>query len=493
MSPDLEDELRDLLRRSQGGERPDIEFKAMLELRTPAQKAEFAKDVALQANLPSGGNLLCGFDNTGSPIGLSIPVPREDAARVLAGRLMFAPLNIEIRSVKIPDAAGSRVNVLWVQVGANPYAVPTAFLDVDGTWKVPVRMDTVTRYLSAVEAIVHYRTREPETTALGPRFLPVSFNAEPDSVAETLDSNLFPFVRTPQVLWAGRTEAEVEDEVRAWCGKDVPPFRLWKGQILCLREYDECANAFSVALKQPGRLLPAQDFLRQRDARRVMIGLLNREIVSYAIAIPLGGPEAIMELNHSPSLPGHLVFDEESGRLYFPPLAGQPWKCQWQAFQRQGTRTVVGVKTRPDGSVRHWDHFAARLRIEDLGRAFALLIEPTWIFTRDGNAPLPSYRIVSVATRKMGLEDNARLLYNIHFWARLLSQGAPRISLPLGGGGAIVSREPIKISLKAGIAGDLVTVPDVSVDLDAEIDEIAPVETESEEEREGSGDWSFGT
>jgi|SRR5436309_4672026 len=493
MSPDLEDELRELIRRAQGAEQPDIEFKAMLELRTIAQKAELAKDVALQANLPSGGNLLFGFDNTGTPIGLPSPIVRDDVARVLAGRLMFAPLNIEIRSSAIRASTGDKLNVLWVKVGANPYAIPTAFLATDGSWKVPIRVDTVTRYLSPVEAIALYRTREPETPPLGPRFLPVSFNAEPDSVVETLDSNLFPFVHTPQVLWAGRTEAEVEDEVRALCGKDVPPFRLWRGQIVCLREYDESESIFSSAIRQPGRLLPARDFLRQRDARRVMIGLLNKELISYAVGIPVGGPDAVMEPGNSTNLREHLVFDEEAGRLYFPPLAGKPWKCRWQAFQRQGTRTVVGVKLRPDGSVRHWDHFGMRLRIEDLGRTFALLIEPTWIFTKDGVAPLPSYRIVSVATRKMGLEDNARILYNVHFWARLLSQGAPRISLPLGGGGAIVSREPIRISLKGGIAADLVTVPDASVDLDAEVDEILPVETESEEERDRARDWSFGT
>lgn len=493
MSPDLEDELRDLLRRSKGAERLDIEFKAALELRTAAQKAELAKDVALQANSPSGGNLLYGFDNTGSPIGLPTPVVRDDVARVLAGRLMFAPLNIEIRSLEMQNSAGGQVDVLWVTVGASPYAVPTAFLDTDGTWKVPMRVDTVTRYLSPVEAIALYRSREPEAPPLGPRFLPVSFSAEPDPVAETLDSNLFPFVRTPQVLWAGGTKAEAEEEVRAWCGSGVPPFRLWKGQILCLREYDECERSFSSALKEPGRLLPARDFLRQRDARRVMIGLLNKELTSYAIAIPVGGPDAVTESDRSPNPREHLVFDEEAGRLYFPPLAGKPWKYRWQAFQRQGTRTVVGVKLRPDGSVRHWDHFGTRLRIEDLGRTFALMIEPTWTFTRDGIVPLPSYRVVRVATRKMGLEDNARILYNVHFWACLLSQGAPRISLPLGGGGAIVSREPIRINLKAGIAADAVTVPDVSVDLDAEIDEIVPVETESEEERDRSGDWSFGT
>src|SRR5439155_18289292 len=111
-------------------------------------------------------------------------------------------------------------------------------------------------------------------------------------------------------------------------------------------------------------------------------------IVSYALTIPIGGPDAVAEFGGSPNPLEHLVFDEDSGRLYFPPLGGRPWKCRWQAFQRQGTRTVVGVKRRPDGSVRHWDHFAVRLRIEDLSRAFALLVEPTWVFTKDGTAPL---------------------------------------------------------------------------------------------------------
>ncbi len=496
MSPAVEDEIRELLQRSGGSERLDIEFKSILELRTASHKAEFAKDVALQANLPTGGNLLYGFDDSGKPLGLPTTASRDDAARVLVNRLMFAPLKIEIRPAKIESAAGARVDVVWVQVGANPYAIPTAFLDADGTWKIPVRVDTVTKYLSGVEALAYFRSREPETTELGSRFLPVSFNAEPDSVPETLDSNLFPFVHIPTVLWAGRTKAETEEEVYTWCGTIVPPFRLWNHQVLCLREYNLCETAFSRVLTQSGRVFPTQDFLQQRDARRVMIGLLNKEIVSYAHSIPIvpvveSGADS--QSNQPTPSVQRLLFDEDGGKVYFPPFAGRPWKFRWQSFQRTGTRTVVGVRKRPDGSVRHWFHFAARFRIEDLGRAFALLIEPTWHFTKDGVVPLPSYRVGRVATRKMGLEDNARILYNIHFWAQLFAQGAPRITLRLGGGDAVVSKDSFKISLKGGIAGDLVRVPDMAVDLDAEIDEIVPVEAEPEEGDQESGDWSFGT
>jgi hypothetical protein len=480
----LELELKELLKRAQGAERLDIEFKSRLDMDTAARKAEFAKDVAIQANLPTGGNIVYGVNNMGAILGLAAPVSRDDLARVLANRLMFAPPGIEIACLRVPAPDENLVDIVWVRVSPNPFPIPTSFLDTDGTWKMPVRVDTVTRYLSPAEAIVHYRGRETERGALGPRFMPVSYDSAPDPIPETLDSNLFVFAQIPKNLWLGRTRADTEEEVRNRCGSPLPPFRLWNREIVCLREYDECEDAFAQTLLEPGRIVPTGRFLGPRDARRVVIGLLSAEVVDYACKLNLASAIAQQSADHESATPTRdsLLYDEDSGKVYFPPRDGQPWKLPWQSFKRQATRTVVGVVRRPDGTVHHWFHIAARLRVEDLGSAFALMIEPTWLFTKDGREVLRSYRIATVATRKMSLEDNARILYNIHFWAQILSRQTNFLQLPVGGGGARISKEPIRVRVKAGIRGDAVSVPEVPVDPELEIEDLIPEEVEEEGE-----------
>jgi hypothetical protein len=197
----VDDLLRELLKRAKAQEHPDIEFKSQLTVRSVSQKAEFAKDVALQANLPTGGNILYGFDNSGVPIGLSEPVSRDDLARVLANRLMFAPPGIEITRGTIQSPTNARVQIAWVRIPGNQFPTPTSFLGADGSWKMPIRVDTVTQYLTPVEAISHYRAKQKGSDAAALPPLAISFGSEPDQVPETLESNLFPFLKLPSTLW----------------------------------------------------------------------------------------------------------------------------------------------------------------------------------------------------------------------------------------------------------------------------------------------------
>ncbi len=154
----------------------------------------------------------------------------------------------------------------------------------------------------------------------------------------------------------------------------------------------------------------------------------------------------------------------------------------WKSFQRQAPRTVVGRVLKPNGAVRHWFHFACRLSVEDLGSMFALLIEPTWLFTRDGNSIMRSYRVSGTATRKMSLEDNARILYNLHCWMQVLSDNPRTIKLPLGGHAAIVSKTTITVKTKVGISGDRVNVPEIEVDPDTDIPVPLPLEEDEPED-----------
>lgn len=127
-------------------------------------------------------------------------------------------------------------------------------------------------------------------------------------------------------------------------------------------------------------MVTTREFLNQSGEKRVIIGLLNKEVASYAMSIGLF-PESKTELSRDGEKTDARTmcrsYDEKGDRLFFPRSSDSPTKIRWKSFQRQGLRTIVGQRRRTDGSIHHWYHFASRIRIEDLGRAFALSIDPT--------------------------------------------------------------------------------------------------------------------
>lgn len=419
--------------------------------------------MALQSNLPDGGSIVYGIDDAGVVVGLAAEIPRDDVARVIADRTMCLPPGVSISLVEIENPKGAIVKVLWVVIPPNRYAEPTSFLDTTGVWKAPIRVDTVTKYLSPHEAIALYKGRGGDIRpAVGAPPKP-DYGSEPDKTEETLEANLFPFTQLPKFLWAGQTDATTDEEIKYRCQLDFFPFRLWNGQIVSVRPKDQCERVFEQALQREGKNIPLSAWLRRGDERRVVKSLLNKEIVAHA-------------------LERGLRWDEETNRVFFTPENGRVRKLSWQSFSRPATRVVVGARTMPDGSIRHWYHFAARLRVEDFGDMFTLLIEPTWVFTRDGREILRSFWVAPLATRRMNLEDNARVLYNIRCWQQVLGGLAKGIELPLAGG-CTIAGQPATVEMESGILGDKIAVPEID-DPDSEVPEVIPLVEPDEEEDE---------
>jgi hypothetical protein len=466
------DALTGLLRDAAGKEHPDLEFKRDLTLINAAQKSEFAKDVASQANLPSGGNIVYGAGDDGELVGLTEEPDIDQAASVLANRLQFAPPGIDCRRVDIPGAVAPRLPLaLWVRVPANPYTVGTCFLSVDGTWKMPIRVDSVTKYLSPAEALSQHlqKVRGVPPQPVG-KHASATYDSDPDDVVENLDSNLLPVLELPPSAWVARTNCRSEGEVREACGSDLPPFRVVRGKLYSLRPGVEAHPAYSAAITSSGGSKPLQELLRNRDDRRMVIGLLNAEIGRYALRKGL-----------VPEVEGH--------RVYFPPEDGRPRSISWHSFTKKATREVVGTRKRSDGSVDHWFHFAVGLQIQDLRNRFALLLNPSWVFTYDGQQQLRSYEVAPVATPKMNREDNARILYNTQFWAQFLAGDGGRIESPLCDGPLIISTDTVKIKVPFGIAADRISTSPTTLsdaDLPPEIlwRDIAEVDDEVQQEIE---------
>lgn len=437
--------LKRLLSKAKDTERPDIEFKRTISIETVAQKAEFAKDIALQANLDNGGNIIYGVDNDGAIVGLSFNCKKDDLANVLVNRLFYAPPGIEIIPVTLETISGGPAELIWIRIPPSKYAMLTSFLGSDGTWKTPVRIDTVTKYLSPPEAVDYYRKKVEGRPRL-PDGIVSDYGNEPDLVREVLETNILPFIDSPRTIWIAPTNFNDESEVRK-TSSSVPPFRIWKHKIVCLRESRECEVAFVHAIKGEGHSEGVDRFIDTRDKINLVKGLLNQELVELAKTLSLG-------------------YDEKHDKVFIKCEDSTPIERTWQSFSRQATRTVVGYNKKLDGSIRYWYHFAASIKADYLNGNFVLVIEPSWVFTKDGTKPLESYRMSTVATKRLNLEDNARILYNNHFWYQLLSNNGRFIILKLAGGDVRISAKPMHYDIDYGIANDEILVTALAMDDD---------------------------
>ncbi|MDG6912532.1 MAG: ATP-binding protein [Nitrososphaerota archaeon] len=469
----LTEELLRLIANAEGKEHPDLDFKRDIILQSASDKAELAKDVAAQANLPNGGSIVYGVTNDGRAIGLHEDPDSDRVASILSPRLQFAPPGIRIDVVSIPMPEPGRVSkLLWIRVPPTPHALPTCAQTVGGGWKAPVRIDSVTSYLNAAEALTLFLGRQKgHTFTVPPRLPELTYDADPDPVSEKLDSNLLPVLQLPSVLWTSKTDYSSK-EIREIIGKRIVPHRVVKGRVCTFRPPSEAASAFVEVTSTKVSLLETARLMKDRDWRYVIISLLNQELGRFLVR-------------------KGLLWDEDGGRAYFAPENGGTKKVSWKAFSRTGTRTVVGIKFRAKDEVDHWFHFAVSLRVQDLDSKLAVLVSPDWFFTYDGVEALQSFDVASAATPRLNREDNARLLYNTYFWAQFLSGSARQIEIPLGGGPLLVAAEPLKLNVPFGIARDRIQVPDAPADLDSP-PEITwhNVDSVEEQPREDLEKWS---
>lgn len=427
--------LLELLESARGSESPALEFKLDLRLDSRSQKAEFAKDIALQANLPTGGSVVFGVDDNGKVVGLVGAPPKSQIENVLVNRLMFPPPTIDILECTVKSGSGEHVPVIWIRVAANSNGPITCFRAEDSTWKLPRRVGTATRYLDPAEAIVvgAQAATAGATSPLRPPKAPLW--DRPDTLTEIMESNLFPVIRLPNTLWQAPTDVASSGEVRRRVGERCPPFVVGDGHLYSLRSDEDCLLAFSSFIKGPSAPVQTRRLLKRHSTRRQLIGLLNQELVDFCLS-------------------RGLAYDPDKERIYFRPIDGKPIKVDWQSYKTRASRTVAGPRQTKEGVTLYWYHLAARISIVDLEDSLSVAINPTWVFSADSVRLIEGVRVGPIAGRKMAFEDNARVRYNVRFWIRYLSEGAERIRLPLRAGGLVIRADSQRVTLPAGIAED---------------------------------------
>lgn len=283
-------------------------------------------------------------------------------------------------------------------------------------------------------------------------------DAEPSPAAEFLSCNLLPVERLPTFVYSApvaaslrtpRTDGTValppkailrdiirESQEHAGRKPFTPAFRMVGDEIVSFHDLETedspCAPIIDRAQAARDR---TEEWLSDPDDRRIVTSLLNMAVSRHAY-------------RHSLKEDGERHF-----RFFFPSKDGSPWSITWTPFQNRVPREVAGRRKGPAGEF--WRHAAAYIMMTFLGNRFYLKIDPTWVFTTDGEHIMRGPEVGRLAVQWSGAERNLSLLYHIRFWSHVLRDKAGPISIRAGDQSIELSAKPAFVKMAFGIPGDL--------------------------------------
>jgi hypothetical protein len=315
----------------------------------------------------------------------------------------------------------------------------------------------------------------------------VVVDAEPAAATEFLSCNLLPVERPPISVYTApitkrlRTPRldgsyalppktlvkQVIREAQQMAGQRpfTPAFRIVGEEIVTFHDLEAEDGVFGPVIERDkaGRD-PTEEWLADPDDRKVITSLLNMAVSRHVYR------HGLKEDN------------ERRHRFFFPPREGKPWSITWKPFRKTVAREVAGRRSGPMGEF--WRHAAAYLTMTFLGNRFYLKIDPTWVFTTDGDQIMRGPEVGRLAIQWSGAERNLSLLYHIRFWSHVLRDKPGPIPIRAGDQWIELSAKPAFVRMAFGIPGDLKDLDHVPDTWAEEIESMEERALEAELERQ---------
>src|SRR5205823_4091198 len=120
-----------------------------------------------------------------------------------------------------------------------------------------------------------------------------------------------------------------------------------------------------------------------------------------------------------------------------------------------------------------------------------LMIEPTYLFTTDGEHPFGGQQMGRMVMMWGGKQKNADILRNFIFWAKAIAKNGRQMKIETSGSPIILSAIPAMAVANVGVESDHVRVGALMNAVEDELDEVAqdievvPEEEIDEEEEPG--------
>lgn len=229
-------------------------------------------------------------------------------------------------------------------------------------------------------------------------------------------------VELPEVAWVGpATARSPRDIFEASRGERVPPFVLNASAIITLSDLSDPSNPLSRHV-DGSEAHAVTDLCREVAHERNIVELLNRSMQRHLEA---AGLQVWMKKR----------------RAWYPTDGEDERPIHYQARTRQAERTVVRLKNK-GAKYPYYEHQAMNWSFVRTSGGWFLTIEPTWVFTQDGEfRRVGRNRTLRLSTKKMSNERNQSVVNHLFFWAWVLCGESASVSLDDGGGQVVVRRE----------------------------------------------------
>ena len=102
-----------------------------------------------------------------------------------------------------------------------------------------------------------------------------------------------------------------------------------------------------------------------------------------------------------------------------------------------------------------------------------MIIEPTYLFTSDGEHPLGGQQMGKMVMMWGGRQKNPDILRNFVFWAKAIAKSERYIKIETGGEPIVVSAIPALSVTSVGIQGDHIRIGSLMRSVDRDLDEVA--------------------
>lgn len=279
---------------------------------------------------------------------------------------------------------------------------------------------------SGLSDVIHLVTENAGYVEFAPNLANTEFTVKmqcrPEAVDETtrtatpihvittqFSSNIIPIERLPERVYRADSLYSVYKEFYAtYPHISFPPFEFFNGQLYTLTDLKAPANTLRNAISIPTIDSVAMDeYVGGTNGENRLVKLLNQSLK-----------------NHFHRL--GLIVDDKKRRVYYPRTEEGERTIAYQARVKKAKRTVVRPRYAANKEkVRYWEHKAFYYAIKRFGNQWGLFIEPTYVFSLNGEKEmLASKRVGALATKKASRDYNLSVLNDLVFWMWVLSKGS---------------------------------------------------------------------
>ncbi len=432
-------------------EEPYVDFKETLSIDKNAPFAKVAKDLFAFSNY-GGGFILIGFKENKERRSSDEEAKRNfelaglppdfhiDQADLQSKFNSYSDHPLELRYREFyRNAAGESRKFAMLYIPAAPKVLKPiktgTYVDGKGKQKRAFDIDQIlfrrgTQSVPANKEEIKWIEKRAQKESYRISVL----SGQQDDVNETIYCNLFEVIKKPTQLWVADEIDVLSHAVSSTKQSRYVPYVTWNHKLISFEDLSNPNGSISHKVKHTtAQRENLDEWLKDPDKERLVIYLLNKEIISVAIQ-------------------NGMSYDRTKHKLYYQ-CDGDDRKIKWTSrFRTSVTRTVAKrMYAQQLHRFIYWHVAVIPKFIYFDGRLF-LRLSQSMILTEDGKITIFGAVEGTVITRLTYNKYNDSYLNSMLFWISRFSNGKDHVSL--AGDKIRISAKPVEAKMSVGIISD---------------------------------------